>query len=343
MTVGHFEGLAERRVPQLLQEWLGTSVDVRKVGEDEGDFVVEVGDNRFVIEVKSSDEVAAIDRAWRARPSVAKGQGADVRVLAVPYMGPKARVYARAREMSWLDLSGNADIRAPGVRILIGGMSNRFARRGRPSTVFSPRAARVSRAMLVEPDRWWFQKELAEATQLSRGYVSKLVRRMLDDELVAMEQDRVRPRSASVLLDAWAQEHDFTRQDVRRFHVASRSGRDVLSVVAERFGAPGAPRWAATGLGAAWLWTQHADFRLATFYVEEPLHDPEELGLRPVDRGENVWIAVPRDGGVFYHAKRKRGVLCVHPVQVYLDLLGHPERAKEAASQLRSELLSWKR
>jgi len=33
--------------------------------------------------------------------------------------------------------------------------------------------------------------------------------------------------------------------------------------------------------------------------------------------------------------------MCVHPVQVYLDLKGHPERAKEAASMVRQERLKW--
>jgi hypothetical protein len=33
----------------------------------------------------------------------------------------------------------------------------------------------------------------------------------------------------------------------------------------------------------------------------------------------------------------------VAPVQVYLDLKGHPERAKEAAAELRSRVLQWRR
>jgi hypothetical protein len=31
--------------------------------------------------------------------------------------------------------------------------------------------------------------------------------------------------------------------------------------------------------------------------------------------------------------------MCAHPVQIYLDLLAHPERAKEAAEELRKRLL----
>ena len=46
-------------------------------------------------------------------------------------------------------------------------------------------------------------------------------------------------------------------------------------------------------------------------------------------------------------AKRKDAVdkfmVCVHPVQIYLDLKGHPERAKEASSMVRQESLKWGR
>jgi len=33
----------------------------------------------------------------------------------------------------------------------------------------------------------------------------------------------------------------------------------------------------------------------------------------------------------------------VHPIQAYLDLKGHPERAKEASEELRKQLLTWGR
>lgn len=69
----------------------------------------------------------------------------------------KPAEWLRARGLSWLDLSGNADIHAPGLRIFVEGKPNRFASAGRPSTVFSPKAVRITRLMLVDPDRWWSQ------------------------------------------------------------------------------------------------------------------------------------------------------------------------------------------
>jgi hypothetical protein len=44
---------------------------------------------------------------------------------------------------------------------------------------------------------------------------------------------------------------------------------------------------------------------------------------------------------VFDGARERSGVDCVHPVQAYLDLAAHPERAAEAADEVRAQLLTW--
>ena len=99
--------------------------------------------------------------------------------------------------------------------------------------------------------------------------------------------------------------------------------------------------WVATGLSAAWHYTHYTDFRLNTFFVKEHPVDPQVLGLRPVERGENVWLIVPSDDGVFYE-KVQQGIQCAHPVQVYLDLQAHPERAAEASAELRKTMMTWR-
>jgi hypothetical protein len=58
--------------------------------------------------------------------------------------------------------------------------------------------------------------------------------------------------------------------------------------------------------------------------------------------GENVWLLLFRDEGVFDGATTAGGVTSVSPAQVYLDLAAHPERSKEAAETLRAELLNWR-
>jgi hypothetical protein len=100
---------------------------------------------------------------------------------------------------------------------------------------------------------------------------------------------------------------------------------------------------AATGLCGAWLYTKFAGFRIVTFYINEQL--PEEFkktfGFREEKQGSNVWFVVPKDEGVFHGSKKVEDTICAHPIQVYLDLFGHPERAKEAADNLRKTFLNW--
>jgi Transcriptional regulator, AbiEi antitoxin, Type IV TA system len=102
--------------------------------------------------------------------------------------------------------------------------------------------------------------------------------------------------------------------------------------------------YAATGLAAAWLWNHFAALRIVTLYLaQEP--SPEllaRLSFREEARGANVWLVVPDDPGVFQGSAAREGIRCVHPVQAYLDLHAHPERAEEAAATLRARELSWR-
>ncbi|MFH1690940.1 MAG: hypothetical protein ABIE42_12030 [Candidatus Eisenbacteria bacterium] len=84
--------------------------------------------------------------------------------------------------------------------------------------------------------------------------------------------------------------------------------------------------------------------RIVTIYLPKPppLSLIEGLGFREDARGANVWLVGPSDEGVFHGASDRDGVRCVHPVQAYLDLGAHPERASEAFEHLRAELLTWR-
>jgi len=124
--------------------------------------------------------------------------------------------------------------------------------------------------------------------------------------------------------------------------VAARSGDALLRRVADELERRD-DRYAATGLAAAWLLTKWAGFRTVTVYIDKaPDADlRKRLGFREEEQGANLWLTVPNDEGVFAGAAEHDGVRCVHPVQAYLDVKQHPERAAEAAERLRREFLSW--
>jgi hypothetical protein len=252
------------------------------------------------------------------------------------------RKAALERGINWIDLSGNAWVHAPGLTIKVEGKPNRFPRRGRPSSAFAPKSARVARALLSEPDRWWRQRDLVEVTGLDDGHMSRVIRKLSDDELLDRQGGAVRPRDPLVLLDAWSEEYQFDRHHVTLGHVTG-TGMEVVKRVSESLEGLG-ERHAFTGLPAAWMYNRFAQFRLCSVYVDEVTDElVERLGLRRNERGANVQLLEPDDDGVFYGASAIDGVRCVGPAQTYLDLQHMPERSTEAADDLRRTMLTAKR
>jgi hypothetical protein len=309
------------------------------------DLVVKAGDRTLVVEFKTSGSAAPVAAAAEQvrRYATVLGEGV-IPLVAVPYMGDVGRERCKQAGVGWLDLSGNARITAPGLQVHIEGKPNRFKRPGRPSSAFAPKSARISRWLLLHAGHPATQREIAEATGMDEGFTSRIVARLEEDALIIREPDgRIRARDPDMLLDAWGEVYDFSKHDVLRGHIAARSGQSLLRRLADDLAGHGI-RHAATGLAGAWLLTRFAGFRTVTVYVHEPLTPSllERIGFREELRGSNVWLVVPNDEGVLHGALKRDGVQCVHPVQVYLDLKGQPERSKEAAGALRAELLTWK-
>jgi hypothetical protein len=331
------------------------------------DLIVDAAGIRFIIETKASGAAAPVAAGLRALNAYRtalegrdRGAHLNVPLLVVPFMGEVGQELCAEAGASWLDLAGNARIVAPGLRVWVDGRPNVAARRPSPVNPFAPRAARIPRCLLLAPERAWTQHALVEETGLDKGFVSKVVGALVGQELLAAERGRDGPAKAGAgsprtlrvvdpdaLLDAWREAYAFDKHDVHRGIVAARSGPELLDRLAARFGKSDGPagRYAATGLAAASRLAPYADFRTVTFYCEE-LPRPgvlADLGFQEAERGGNVWLVVPNDAGVFDGAAPVEGVPCVSAVQTYLDLFAHPERARDAAAELRARCLSSRR
>jgi hypothetical protein len=312
-------------------------------------FTLRTPSHRFAVAWSSSGSVATIAEALRRL----KAHEDAIRLVAATFMGESGRKRCDEAGVGWFDLSGNASIRAPGMRIAIEGRPNAYVRRGRPSTPFAPKAARVTRTLLLRYPEALRQSQIALATRLSEAYTSVVTRRLIDDRLVdRLEDNRVRAHDPELLLEAWAEAYRFDQHQVTRGTVAARSGEALLERVASAFGTKFEGRsdevpYAATGLAAAWLHQPFAGFRTVTVFTRHrpPRDTLAALGFIDEPRGANLWIVVPKDDGVFDGAKRYTGIVATHPVQTYVDLRGQPERADEAAEHLRLEVLKpeWSR
>jgi hypothetical protein len=155
--------------------------------------------------------------------------------------------------------------------------------------------------------------------------------------LVEREVDgRVKAHDPSLLLDAWLEAYTLSRHSIIIGHIPARSGQ-FLAVALSELLADAGIKHAQTGLGAAWFYSQFASFRLATVYLKEGISPRilSKIGFTQTDVGANTWLVYPKDEAVFWGWRTVGGVPCVHPIQVLLDLKGHPERASEAAAELR--------
>ena len=336
---------ALRRAADLLANWLKVpKAKVRLSHDHSDDMTCGIGDQTFEIHFKAnsgSAQIYAVVRTLRERRF--RRDKFPIPIIVVPFMGEAGIGICRKEGISWLDLSGNADISAAGLRVLIEGRPNLFKSAGRPSSPFAPKSSRIARVFLFHPGRPMSQREIAHEAEIDEGFTSRIVSRLESDGLITRTDDgRVIVPNPDLLLDSWREAFDFQKNLIVKGHMAARSSDEILkklSTLLEK----SEVRHAATGLCAAWLYTRFAGFRTVTFYIDSfsSLDILTSAGFRKEPSGANVWIVFPKDAGVFQGSNQVGGILCVHPVQVYLDLAGHPERAKEAADQIRSELLKW--
>ncbi len=310
----------------------------------ESDLVVNAAGRAFAVEVLGAASPGALTAhaAQIAAPARRRRRNV-VPLLAVPFMTEAGRRVCEGAKISWLDLSGNAHVVAPGIRIIVDGRPNRFRGPGRPASIFAPKSARVVRWLLANQGRALTQRAIARATDMTDGFVSRIASRLEGESYVVREASgALRVKDPQLLLDAWRDEYRFDKHLLFQGHVAARSGDALARFVGDTL-AEASVEHAATGLAAAWQMTHFAAFRIASFFLAESPSKQlrEKLGFREDARGANLWLLIPNDAGVFHGAAARDGVRCVHPVQAYVDLGAHPERASEAAERLRGQLLTW--
>ena len=346
---GLIEKQAMAELPGILANFFEipeSKVTVRRPkGKNVPDFILKTPGYELLAEFKSTSARAPLLMA-RQKISELKQvlKKNAIPLIVVPYMGKSGIDFCRDHNLSWIDLSGNVYIKAPGLLLHVEGRPNRFKSAGRPANVFAPKSSRIARQLLIEPGNSYNQRELSQITGLDEGQTSRIVRRLESLSLIERDdQGALSPSDPGQFLDAWHEVYDFSRHQIIKGHIAARTGEELLKR-ASRIMTEQHINYAATGLAGAWQYSHFAKFRITTFYLADP---PQKnlfdlLHFREDDSGANTWLVVPNDEGVFDGASAKDDILCVHPIQIYLDLKGHPERAKEAAAMLRKDILKWR-
>lgn len=312
-------------------------------GYHDADLEVKQLQRTFAIEIKSASSTDRIIPAIKQLKSITENRDHVIPVLAVPFMRKAGQKLCAEEKINWFDLSGNIHLEAPGFKIIIEGKPNRYKHPGRPSNVFAPKSSRITRQFLLNPHQQLTQSDLVKKTNLDKGFVSRVVRKLFDSNLIIRNEDGTyRALDPSQLFKAWYDSYDFTIHRIIKGHIPSRTGEQLLKRIVDHLKREDILCWA-TGLASAWLYTHHATFRITSVYLKDLPEKQilKDMGFVDEPRGANTWLIIPKDEGVLDGAKELSGITCVSPLQTYLDLKGHPERSKEAAVELNKQYLSW--
>lgn len=248
--------------------------------------------------------------------------------------------------VGYVDLAGNCRLALGQIYIERTGKPNAFARKRDFRSLYSPKAARVLRALLVEPKRYWQVQELARVAQVSLGQASNVKCLLRDREWLEAEHGTQRFRAAdpAALLTEWSQQARPGGNILQKFYSLSPLS-DIehdLAAVCEREHIP----YALTALSAAARYASYVRAQRASAYVSGDF-DPiaGRLGWKRVESGANITLIRPNDDGVYYGSNVVDGVCTVSPVQAYLDLAGTKGREREAADYLLREAIepTWKK
>jgi hypothetical protein len=242
-------------------------------------------------------------------------------LVVVPWLSPRTRELLTAEGVNYLDLTGNALVRLENPALFI--QSQGADRDPSPTPrgkarVRGPKAGRLIRTLVdVRPP--YGVRDLAEATGLALGYVSRLLDALDDDALIdRSKRGRVESVNVAGLLRRWAESYELFGSNDIQSYLAASGAKDALATLAL---IPDAQHLAVTGSFAAVRLAPVAAPALLTVYVHNPEPVASALSLMPADQGVNVVLLRPFDPIVWERTDEEEGVRYVAPSQAVVDCL----------------------
>lgn len=284
----------------------------------------------FAAECKLNPTISALDQV------TAYASGKKHPLLITVRLSESLVEQCRLRGVSCLDLNGRIWIKAPGLVVdrNTPNSSVRYRLAEPEIRFFSPKSTRLSRALLHSPDRTWRQSELANETGLSQGLLSRLLNHAARQGWVEGKRGDWKLTNLGSLLDAWERDDHFSKRVTLRQYSTLEPD---LRVIAHRLIEQTHGELAFTQWFAASLRYPYADVHIVTAYRREFPTEEEQrtLSYREVDDGGKIWIAIPRDDGVFRSIQKVDGLSLVSDAQIYLDLIHAGLRGPDQAKALR--------
>lgn len=306
-----------------------------------------------VVQAKLAQTMFVAEKRINTQPGILRASIPRLRELAArvlgsrplivtPFIGPGGKALCRREGVSYVDAEGNVGLFLDGGFIIKDRRENSARERRELRSLFMPKASRVVRVLLENPNRTWLFQELADAVGVSLGQAYKVVQKLVAEEFADKARRAIRLLNPGGLLDRWASAYSVTRDNtVESYYSDETSYRGLMEKLAR----------SAEKTRVRYGFTLFAGASLVASFVRTPqvhlylLGDTAEFasaaGLKPVTSGGNVHLIRPYDEGVLNPVQVIEGLNVVGNVHLYLDLANYPARGKEQAEVLREKILKF--
>lgn len=258
------------------------------------------------------------------RVKTARSLGAHLPLLLIaPWLSERTQALLAQEDINYLDLTGNALLRLNNPPFFLqttGAQRNPSPTKRADASLRGAKAPRVIRLLLdVRPP--YGVVEIAKATGLNQGYVSRLLEALYREGLIEREpRGPVQSVDVPALVRRWATGYDtFRTNQAERFIAPAGLGRVLERLAAD----PGlGTRVAITGSFAANRLAPVASPALLLLYYDIPQLLARDLDLLPAEEGANLMVLRPFDSVVFDRGDIEEGLRYAAPSQVAVDCLG---------------------
>jgi hypothetical protein len=295
----------------------------------------------LLIEYKPSGQPRlAREAALQIKDWLEKGKG-DYGVFTAPFISSRAAEICKEAGIGYLDLSGNCFISFETIYVRREGKPNSYIQRRELRSLYSPKAERILRVLLGQPQQSWRTKNLAGRAQVSFGQVANVKKILADREWLVPNKDGIRLNNPSALLDEWAVQYRYNRNMAVDYYAMSEVAECEyeLANACNRQGI----RYALTGFSGSARFAPAVRYQRAVAYVDGDLTTlTNSLGWKTVPTGANISLLIPYDDGVFLENLDVNEIKVAAPVQIFLDLQNYRGRGQEAAQAIRKVIeQSW--
>lgn len=301
-----------------------------------------------IVEEKQSVSPRSVISDLSPKVRSARNMGAHLPLLvAAPWLSGRTQTLLAEADINYLDLTGNALLRIDNPPFFLqttGAQRNPSPSRRPGAKLRGAKASRLIRLLLdVRPP--YGVSEIAVATGLNRGYVSRLLEALYREGLIEREsRGPVESVDVPALVRRWTEGYDTFRTNQAEGFVATAGLERLLMRLAEDPGL--GARTVITGSFAASRLAPIASPALLLLYCDQPQLLAGELDLLPAEEGANAMILKPFDPVVFDRIRNEEGLRWAAPSQIAVDCLSGngrmPAEGEALLEWMAAEESSWR-